>query len=192
MIARWLRSLAVLGLLAGGSGNPGAAETGTPIATPNVEVRSGSGALPKGCGVDEVARTVTDFLDAFNRGDAAALAGFFPTAAAYPDTTRPGFQWYSVTDQNRHFVTYDPDGLPAYFAARHEQRERLTLLRLEIAASWHPGVDVVYRLDRQADDLPPHEMIGKGAIECPDKTIFVWSMAQADLEDPPRRATPRA
>jgi hypothetical protein len=150
-------------------------EPGKP--TVQASVRN-SGPLPVGCTLEETIGTLTTFLQAFNRGDAAELAGFFPSAVAYPHTDRRGFQWYSVTDENGHFVTYDPAELPAYFAARHQRHEALHLLELEVAASWHPGVDLAFRLSRQADDLQLHEMVGKGAMYCDDQTIFVWSMAQ--------------
>ena len=76
-------------------------------------------------------------------------------------------------------MTYDPAALPAYFASRHEQYERLRLLELEVAASVQlPYVSIVFRLSREADDLPPHEAAGKGAVYCDDHTILVWSMGQ--------------
>ena len=158
--------------------------------TPTVEAyqRTRSDRLPPGCSLDETVQFLTDFLDAFNRGDATALPRFFPEEGVYPYADKRGFQWYSVTDQSGHFVTYDPAELPAWFAARHEQHERLHLLELEVAASVQfPYVSIVYRLRREADDLPPHEVIGKGAVYCDDHTIFVWSMAQ-ELAD---EATPR-
>jgi hypothetical protein len=148
-----------------------------------------AGPLPAGCESEEVVAFLTAFLDAFNRGDAAALPGFFPEEGAYPYTDKRGFQWYSVTDLEGHFVIYDPAELAAYFASRHEQHERLQLLELEVGAGPHPSVGIVFRLSREADDLPLREMVGKGAIYCDDLTIFVWSMAQ-DVPDPSLRATP--
>jgi hypothetical protein len=162
---------------------------GTPTPTVQASLRRSSDHLPAGCALDETVQFLTDFLDAFNRGDVAALPRFFPTEGVYPYADQRGFQWYSVTDQNGHFVTYDPANLPAYLVDRHEQHERLQLLELEVAASWHPGVDIVFRLSRKADDLPSHEANGKGAIYCDDHTIFVWSMAQ-DVPDPALLATP--
>jgi len=185
-----IRSLSLLLALAAAVGAAGAERLGTPVADPVVTVRPGGGGLPAACDLTVVSRIVTDFLAAFNRGDMNALISTFPTVAAYPYADQPGFQWYSVTDLNGHFVTYDPAELPAYFAARHRHHEHLALLRLEVAASWHPGVDIVYRLTREADDLPPHEMSGKGAVDCAEETIFVWSMAQADSAVTARRATP--
>jgi len=162
-----------------------------PTPTVQASVRNSS-PLPEGCALDETVRLLTDFLDAFNRGDAAALPRFFPKEGVYPYSDQRGFQWYSVTDQNGHFVTYDPAELPVYFATRHEEHEYLQLLELEVAASEEPCVSIVYRLGREADDLPSHEVRGKGAIDCDDHTIFVWSMAQP-IRDPAlraRRATP--
>jgi hypothetical protein len=147
--------------------------------TPGVQISvRNSGPLPEGCAPEETAEFLTTFLDAFNRGDTGGLSQSFPREVAYPDTDKRGFQWYSVTDESGHFVTYDPADLPAYFKKRHLQHEELQLLELEVAASWHAGVDIVFRLSRRADDLTPHEMTGKGAIYCDDNTIFVWSMAQ--------------
>jgi hypothetical protein len=124
---------------------------------------------------------VTDFLAAFNHGNQATLASFFPDKVAYPDTTKHGFQWYSVTDGSRNFVTYDPADLPAYFASRHAQHEQLRLRRLTVTAgppsAGFARLDLTFRLDRQADDLPHSEATGKGAIDCADMNIFVWSLA---------------
>lgn len=150
---------------------------GTPIA--EVRLRTSSTRLPAGCSLTEVASLVTAFLDAFNRGDTTELATFFPTEVAYPDTTKPSFQWYSVTDEQGHFVAYDPADLPAYFAGRHAKGEQMRLLRLEVAESRHSGVDIVYDIERQAEDVASHVAGGKGAIMCPERTIFVWSMGNA-------------
>jgi hypothetical protein len=183
--------LLVVALLVGADRGQVEEETlGTPAPTVKATVRRSSDRLPAGCALEETVRFLTAFLDAFNRGDLTALAAFFPDEGVYPHSDQRGFQWYSVTDQDGHFVTYDPAELPAYFAARHDQHERLHLLELEVATGWHSGVAIVYRLSRVADDLPPHEVIGKGAIYCDDHTIFVWSMAQ-DLLLPSARATHR-
>jgi hypothetical protein len=168
-------SLSLLLAVDRGLGEVGPLIPGTP--TVQTSVRNNT-PLPGGCALEEVVTFLTGFLDAFNRGDKAALARFFPTVAAYPYADKPGFQWYSVTDLRGHFVTYDPAALPAYFAARHQQHEQLQLLELEVAGSWQPRVDIVFHLRQQADDVPPRTMIGKGAIDCDERTIFVWSMAQ--------------
>lgn len=168
-----------------GHGQEGRPISGSPVVQASVRNKD---RLPAGCALEETVQFLTGFLDAFNRGDADDLVRVFPTEVAYPNVDERGFQWYSVTDQSGNYVTYDPAELPAYFAGRHKQHERLQLLALEVAASWHPGVDLVFRVSRVADDLPLHEMNGKGAMSCDDHTIFAWSMAQ----DMPGEATPEA
>jgi len=155
-------------------------QEGQPAAsTPTVEtsVRNNT-PLPAGCELDEAVQVLTAFMHAFNHGDSVALQRFFPDEGVYPYADQRGFQWYSVTDQNGHFVTYDPAELPAYFAARHDQHERLKLRKLEVAGNWEPRVDFGVRLSRRADDISVHKVAGKAAMYCDDHTIFVWSMGQ--------------
>jgi hypothetical protein len=180
--ALWFAVMAVFALLPATNELRPGAPTGTPQA--QLQVREGSGPLPPGCSPDQVAALVARFLDAFNRGDRAALAGFFPEGARAGGPADPGFQWYSVTDAGGHFVARDPAELPAYFAARHARHERLVLLGLELRRSWHAGVDVAFDLERQADDYPRRVVGGKGAIDCEEQRIIAWSMGdQAVLDD---------
>lgn len=155
----------------------------TPIGTPRpaveVTVRSGSPPLPPDCRANEVASLLMAFFEAFNHGDQAKLSRFFSVTPESPAPT--AFRWYSVTAGGTHFVTYDPDALLAYFAERHEQREVLLLVRLELATGWHGGVDVAFDVFRLADDFPARVVGGKGAIDCERQTIFVWSMGDAQV-----------
>lgn len=167
-----------------------ASPTAAPIATdPSHQATQ----TPPGCKREEVTRLVERFLDAFNRGDQEQLARFFG----------PRFEWYSVGDGKRHSLAYNPNGglrvggFPAglevtvghqdlllpYFAQRHAEGERLRLREL---SSNYEGVrdiaHITYTLDRTADDLAPapgaaaRETTGKGAIDCRDQTLMVWSM----------------
>lgn len=140
---------------------------------------------PRGCHPRDVADLVLSFFTAYNAGDIAGLEQVF---AGY-------VEWYSDTKvdvikdgtQTRlHFVTYDRDEMFPYFATRHAQRDRLQLLWLRVVPkTWHGGVDIVYALQRRADDLAPGPDgatrigMGKGAVQCPERKIFVWSMATA-------------
>ena len=147
---------------------------------PEVIVTRDNNMLPAGCSPREVAQLIMRFFDAFNNGDQEVLGSFF---------FKSGFEWYSVTEGNpkergRHFVAYTPDDLLVYFVERHKQNERLRLLMVDVAGpSWHGGVDISYVLNREADDLwpglggPERIAEGKGAINCQDQQIFVWSMA---------------
>jgi hypothetical protein len=95
---------------------------------------------PVGCTPAEVEAFLERFLDAFNRGDAAALRTFFPTVAtgqAGGDYSSEKFVWYSMTDNRldgskRHFVTFELPTLWAYFAERHAHQERLRLATLRV------------------------------------------------------------
>jgi hypothetical protein len=112
---------------------------------------------------------IADFLSAFNRGDKPQLGRFFGS----------DLMWYSVTEPERNFVASSQGDLLSYFEARHSHHERLQLVSIDVRGpSWHGGVDLVYTLTRQADDLGPRGqfLLGKGAVNCRDRTIFVWSM----------------
>jgi hypothetical protein len=135
----------------------------------------------------EVRGRIERFLAAYNAGDQEQLLRFFPArAVSRPSVLLPGeerfFTWYAVGHfQNgkpiQEFVAYKREDLLPYFAQRHAQHEHLTLRTIEVGGpSWHGGGDFAIELDRQADDLPARKVIGKGAIDCQEGTIFVWAM----------------
>ena len=108
-------------------------------------------------------------MDAFNRGNSGQLGRVFGS----------DLMWYSVTEPDRNVVAYGRGDLLKYFEGRHMHHERLQLASIEVRGpSWHGGVDLVYTVTRQADDLGPQGQFlhGKGAVNCRDRTIFVWSM----------------
>jgi hypothetical protein len=131
---------------------------------------TGDPGLPAGCNTPyDVAVLIANFLDAINRGDNRGLARFFGA----------GLMWYSVTEPQRNFVAYNQGDLLQYFDQRRTQHERLQLESIDVRGpSWHGGVDLAYTLNRHADDLNPQgqSLRGKGALDCRDRTIFVWSM----------------
>jgi len=187
--------LLILGLLTACNGMPAQANS-TPATdttpSPPVAPMAASGAssppaptsvMPPGCTQMDVAALLAQFFDAFNRGDQVQLATFFADSSA-------DFQWYSVTEGQegepffRHVSMHSRADLPTYFQQRHAHGERLILRTVEIGPSWQYGQgDILYDLTRTADDLPPgfggpeHIAFGKGAINCADQTIYVWSMA---------------
>jgi hypothetical protein len=162
------------------------------------------GRLPHRCGVRRTASRVVDFLDAFNRGDAAALDGLI--------ADRQHFQWYSSSEgsgrRSRTFsatgVTSDlegpgggppsrSDGRPAllrYLADRSKRGERLRLVQVKVTRvaprSWFQsitddvaGVEYSVRLD--APDLAGFAgrnrlAGGKGGFGCSDGRLLAWSM----------------
>ncbi len=135
------------------------------------------------------------FLDAFNRGDQAALRTFFPTVA-FPtvgpnlpggDYSHEKFVWYSMTDERldfskRHFVTFDLPPLWAYFAERHTHQERLRLARVQVSRQEADVANLEVNFYRTADDVPPDagrppgQAIGKAVMNCRDQTILVMSL----------------
>jgi hypothetical protein len=131
---------------------------------------TGNPRLPPGCNsAHDTAVSISNFLDAFNGGDNSQIGRFFG----------PDLLWYSVTESNRNFVAYHEEDLLKYFEGRHANHERLQLVSIDVEGpSWHGGVDIVYTLTRQADDLgiQGQSVRGKGAVNCERRTIFVWSM----------------
>lgn len=159
----------------------------TPTGGPSTSraTASANDTLPPGCETRQgLVRVVAGFLEAFNRGDQDALARSFPVQAAggVSNGRSDQFQWYSVTEGDPraggHNVTLRSRAdLLAYFVQRHEQHERLEIRSLQVnGTSGRNSVDFQYTLTRVADDLPERPVDGKGAINCDNQTIFVWSM----------------
>src|ERR1700724_4038324 len=106
---------------------------------------TGDPVLPSGCNSpQDTAVLISNFLDAFNRGDSHQLGRFFGS----------DLMWYSVTEPQGNFVAYNQGDLLKYFEGRHAQHERLVLVSIDVRGpGWHGGVDIVYTINRQADDL---------------------------------------
>ena len=153
----------------------------TAVPTPEVVIVGPTGDYPDGCQPDEVTNLLLSFFKAYNTGDATALSQVFAEQ----------IEWYSDGDAKidangksvDFFTTYERTGMFPYFASRQEQEERLTLLWLSVVPqTWHGGVGIVYTLRREADDLESGPggrsrlARGHGAIRCPERKIFVWSM----------------
>lgn len=153
--------------------SPSAAQVSAP--TPTLE------SFPSGCSTAEVTALLTRFLDAFNKGDQDQLIQFFPQGQAEDDQDSVSFR-YGVGRMEdgmfvREFLAYTPADLPAYFAARHQQQERLELRMLRVTNSAPPGaIGIVFRMTRRADDLLEYMVRGKGAINCQTRTIIAWGM----------------
>jgi len=147
---------------------------------------------PAGCTPAEVEAFLARFLDAFNRGDQAALHTFFPATAtgrSIPDFTGEKFVWYSMTDNRldgskRHFVTFDLPTLWTYFEERHGQHEAMRLASVRVSKQDIFVANMELYLYRSADDLPPSagvppgQATGKGVMNCRDQTLLVFSLGQ--------------
>ncbi len=136
---------------------------------------------PRGCRPREAARLIQEFFAAFNRGDADATS-YFDFAAV------DGGGWYSIGEggirrPRRHFVARDRTRLARYFARRHRRSDRMRLLEVSAGYEEKRGIaHLGYRVRRRADDLRRLGIRttiadGKGAIDCEERKIAVWSMA---------------
>jgi hypothetical protein len=169
-----------------------------------VLVTSEDPSLPDGCRPREIAELVLDFFDAFNRGDQERLSRLFfiSEGPSPPDFSEEGYypwSWYSVSEVGPGgriedgFVTYNQGELLRYFAERYGQREHLGLIKVSATQAGLLGeegnVGIVFVLTRDARDLEPglggpaRIAIGKGAINCASRKIFVWSMEMRARED---------
>ena len=158
---RWLSlaSSSVILLLAACQGVPGST--------------SGSGGTSTPCTTSDVRVVVERFIDAFNRGDITKLDQLVSDQL---------FSWYSTDAPGERFgaEAKDRGTLMAYFAARHQQHERLALNSLDVGFTNDRAGGFTFSLTRSADDgLPPTRYGGKGEVQCAIKPISVgvWSMA---------------
>jgi len=111
--------------------------------------------------------TVQAFLDAFNRGDQAALRGIFQRSVVFSSQDSPSAGFFLSSGQQ---------SLLDYFARRHEHRETLQLTALHIqygAGSIEAGLAPT--IERRADDRAPAVISAKGAIDCNDHAIVLWN-----------------
>jgi hypothetical protein len=149
---------------------------------------SGAARNPAACGPTAVARVISGFFDAYNRGDARAAVKIMDPLAG-PRNQRPR-GWYSIdeTDSSgpgRHHAFYRRRPLINYFERRHRHHERMRLLTV-LVGSAGGRADIQFRVHRDADDLDAigvernRVAIGKGALTCSRRKIFVWSMVHPD------------
>jgi hypothetical protein len=136
------------------------------------------GGVPRACGGPRgVARSIENFLDAFNRGDRQRLSRVFGR----------DLETYAVNEgspPNRRLLRFsDKEPLLRYFGVRHARRDRITLLivaagKIEYLAD-HTTFSFVLR--RSASDLAKlgifHPLArGKGNLDCRARTISLWVM----------------
>lgn len=117
------------------------------------------------------ARSVlTAFIDALNRGDSVELMTYFSTTRG-----RGTFQWFYTPGT----PAYGPSisQLPAYFSRWHAAGERWRLVDVNASASpgWHGGIDFAMEVERAWLDRSMVSL-GKGALDCDERTIFVFGL----------------
>ncbi len=150
------------------------------VSDPDIIFVGEIGSFPQGCDPQEIVTFVNNFIKTYNAGHTADLEQFWASQfTVYSDGVTEGIQ----VDPTTYFETSSRDELADYITLRHAQGERLRLLEISVAGpARHGGMAVTFTLAREADDLPtaantPTRIaIGKGAIACPEKRIFVWSM----------------
>lgn len=155
-----------------------------PTASARAVAPTATVALPPGCDEAAILGVVHGFVDAFNRGDQAALARFFPDRGTDGDHPWNGdfdqLRWFTLVRANpgKGVDVLDlstPQTLLAYFAERHAQHERMQIVKLVInrGASGPGSAAINFRVARAADDLPKMVFSGKGGVGCARGTIFL-------------------
>ncbi len=92
-----------------------------------------------------VARLVTAFVTAYNRGNIERLERIW--------AQEPHFEWYSVERERQRRDPYARGTLGAYFSARHELGDRLHLRHLNVQSQRQRGtLGFAFRLTRHSDE----------------------------------------
>lgn len=95
------------------------------------------------CTRKKVARLVTAFVTAYNRGNAERLERIW--------AQEPDFEWYSVERERQRPDPYDRATLGEYFTARHELGDRLRLRYLRVRES-DGTFGFTFRLTRHSNE----------------------------------------
>jgi hypothetical protein len=136
--------------------------------------KTNSDAGPAPCRSNQVNRLVSDFFEAFNAGKLTELDRLF--------ANEPQFQWYSTDAPGERLQgeASDRSTLVAYFNARHNSGEHLTLRRFQFNGSDQGYGHFEYQLTRSANSLAQTRYEGKGAALCKatGSVIAVWSMGR--------------
>lgn len=127
------------------------------------------------CSATGMRSLVSDFVDAFNVGNAARLDTLWASTAQ-------GFVWYTVGPPQPAPNARDRSKLITYFASRHHEHERLSMKSFKYNGSADGNFgNFEFSFNRRADDLPALTYSGKGAAFCragPGQ-LFVWAMTRS-------------
>jgi hypothetical protein len=133
---------------------------------------------PAFCSASDVHQVVSDFVDAFNRGDRQDLSFLL---------VRIRFQWYGVNDTKQvepySHIEYTRTGALRYLAARHARGERLELEKFEYGGFNAAWGHFDFRVRRKAPDLRNGKWVtytGAGTVSCLKGPVGLgrWTMAQ--------------
>lgn len=127
------------------------------------------------CTRKKVARLVTAFVTAYNRGNAERLERIW--------AQEPHFEWFSVERERQRPDPYDRATLGEYFSARHELSDRLRLryLRVRPRRDSDDTFGFVFRLTRHSN-----EKRGRGGYHGKGSALGPESFLVPQLPDPNR------
>jgi len=159
--------------------------TGPVLPSPSVPTATQSSS-PVSCDADSVRLVLTAFIDSFNRGeDPARFFAPAPTGPVSDAHLVARFNWYSASGGSPNVTIYERRDLAPYFARRHSVGERWSLVSLSPTGVEYPKAGFVFMLTRSAPDFrpgesqhggPPGTIFGKGALNCEQRTILVFTM----------------
>lgn len=138
--------------------------------------------MPPNCGPRQVVGLMTDFVDAFNKGDEPRLERLFPERASLLP------RLFAMNRGSKiEFTTDKRDALIDYFTERHTKSDRLELVSVEVRQSNATSAekayaDVTYSMNRRADDLQIapgawRKTVGKSVIDCRRQVLTVTSLS---------------
>lgn len=159
-----------------------------------VLVTRNDASLPDGCKPRQVAGLITNSFAAFNKGDQGRLAHFF----ASEGLPGPGLFGAGAGKGDASFATTSRDDLLKDFARRHEHKERMRLLEVDVEKRNQSSAAIAYNLTRKADDIgpnlggPKNIAVGKGVINCREQRFLVWNMAMAGTRDLDKNGLPHS
>ncbi len=138
----------------------------------------------------DIARLITKFFDAFNRGNQNELATLF-FGTGLRDGMTPGelFGAHAGKPDGTIFRTSELPELLTYFARRHQQHEKFTLRKLVVEGHTDEqdvghSAGIYFELDQQADDWPVpsgkthNKLGGKGLVDCQKQRFAAWGMGR--------------
>ena len=125
------------------------------------------------CGPRAIARSLSTFLDAFNRGDRAGLGRLFG----------PEFKWFTIDEPTRHGIVIFTRGVAVpTLLARQRAGERMHLVMVGTTRFTSGFTDATIVLRRTAPDIGPgvgggyHLAAGKAEYSCPEQRIVITSL----------------
>lgn len=118
-----------------------------------------------GCTTKDARAVLTDFVQAFNKGDDQKLDSLF--------AENPKFNWYSSSPPGRRLgaAAKSRATLIDYFRGRHAREDRLQLVEFQFNGNWSGYGNFDFKMRRSAADYEAGEwfqVFGKGACTCND------------------------